>query len=283
MVIDVHTHPGFYQDICDNPARISFRREQYGLYKSSPNPMEQMIAVMDHAGIDQTVLLPLDVTTISGDTVISNEEIKKLVDLAPRRLIGFASVDPHRQDAVEVLDYAFKTLGLKGLKLNPSKQKFYPDDDLLKPIYEKCLEYNKPIMFHAGLSWEPDAPAKYSKPLNFEEVALQYPGLRFCLAHFGWPWIEETIILLLKYPNVYTDTAMLYLDSPKDFFQQVFTRNMGPLWIDRNFNDKVMFGSNSPRFRPVRVKDGLLTVSMRKKSIDRILGANAVRYLGLEE
>jgi predicted TIM-barrel fold metal-dependent hydrolase len=282
MIIDVHTHPGFYQDICEDPARVDFRREQYGLYKSTPNPMEHMIAVMDHAGIDQTVLLPLDVTTLSGDTVISNEEIKKLVDRAPDRLIGFASVDPHRRDAIEVLDYAFKNLGLMGLKLNPSKQKFYPDDDQLEPIYQKCLEYNKPIMFHAGLTWEPNAPAKYSKPLNFEEVALKYPQLRFCLAHFGWPWIEETILLLLKYPNVYTDTAMLYMDSPKDFFQQVFTRNMGPMWIDRNLNAKVMFGSNSPRFRPVRVKDGLLTVSMRKKSMSQILGGNAINYLGLE-
>ena len=59
-------------------------------------------------------------------------------------------------DALEVLDHAFKDQKLSGLKLNPSKQAFYPDDPMMDPIYKKCLEYNKPIMFHAGMSWEPD-------------------------------------------------------------------------------------------------------------------------------
>ena len=90
-----------------------------------------------------------------------------------------------------------------GLKLNHTKQVFYTGDPMMEKIYEKCMEYNKPIMFHAGLSWEPDCQMKYSQPVNFEEVAIKYPELRFCLAHFGWPWIHETTALVLKYANVY--------------------------------------------------------------------------------
>lgn len=283
MVIDVHFHPAFFEDICEDKERVDFRRRELGLYKTSPVPMNHTLAIMDHAGIDKTVLLPLDLTTIDGDTVISNEEIRKLVDIAPDRFIGFASVDPGRKDAAEVLEYAFKTLNLAGLKLNPSKQKFYPGDERMDPIYRKCVEYNRPILFHSGLSWEPDAPARYSRPINFEDVAIKYPTLRFCLAHFGWPFIEETVMLMLKYPQVYTDTAMLYMDSPKDFYQQVFTKNMGPMWIDRNLNRQVMFGSNAPRFRPVRLKDGLLSIKMHPSSMERILGGNALTFLGWEE
>lgn len=283
MVIDVHFHPAFFEDICEDKERVDFRRRELGLYKTSPVPMNHTLAIMDHAGIDKTVLLPLDLTTIDGDTVISNKEIRKLVDIAPDRFIGFASVDPGRKDAAEVLEYAFKTLNLAGLKLNPSKQKFYPGDERMDPIYRKCVEYNRPILFHSGLSWEPDAPARYSRPINFEDVAIKYPTLRFCLAHFGWPFIEETVMLMLKYPQVYTDTAMLYMDSPKDFYQQVFTKNMGPMWIDRNLNRQVMFGSNAPRFRPVRLKDGLLSIKMHPSSMERILGGNALTFLGWEE
>ena len=75
-------------------------------------------------------------------------------------------MDPYRPDALEVLDHAFKNQKLAGLKLHPSKQAFYPDDPMMDPIYKKCLEYNKPIMFHAGTSWETNTPAKYAKRLR---------------------------------------------------------------------------------------------------------------------
>ena len=32
MVIDIHTFPGFFEEICEDPKKIEFRREQYFLY-----------------------------------------------------------------------------------------------------------------------------------------------------------------------------------------------------------------------------------------------------------
>jgi hypothetical protein len=105
--------------------------------------------------------------------------------------------------------------------------------------------------------------------------------VKFCLAHLGWPWVDETLMMILKYPNVYTDTSLLYMDSPEAFYDQIFLKNMGPMWIDRNFNNKVMFGSNHPRFRPVRLKNGIESLSMHQKTKERILGLNAMTFLGL--
>lgn len=51
-----------------------------------------------------------------------------MVQEAPDLFFGFASVDPYREDALEVLEKAFKEQGLMGLYLNPSKQAFFPDD-----------------------------------------------------------------------------------------------------------------------------------------------------------
>lgn len=280
MIIDVHTHPIFYKDISEDKERLAFRKEQFGIYKQSPYSIESVLTEMDYMKVDKSILLPEDLTTQSGGWIVSNEEIKKIVDLAPDRFIGFASVDPYREDAMNVLDHAFGELGLEGLKLHPSKQKFFPFDEALHPIYKKCLEYDKPIMFHAGMTWEPNAPAKYAHPLLFEEVAIAYPDLRICLAHFGWPWIHETIMLLLKYPNVYTDTSILHMDNAKDFYEQVFTRNMGPLWIERNLNDKVMFGTNSPRLRAKRLLPALEGLNFRPSTLQKILGGNAKRFLG---
>ena len=80
-------------------------------------------------------------------------------------------------------------------------------------------------MFHAGMSWEPDCLIKYSRPVNFEGVAVKYPELRICLAHFGWPWVQETAMLMLKYPNVYADTGILYFDNAWEFYRRVSPRS----------------------------------------------------------
>jgi predicted TIM-barrel fold metal-dependent hydrolase len=283
MIIDVHVHPIYFKPICSNPEKNKFRSDQFGIYKQSAYDMDEVFMEMQVGQIDKAVLLPLDLTTSAGDMVVSNEEVQNLARLYPNKFIGFASVDPHRTDALEILDYAFKDLGLKGLKLNPSKQRFYPADELLKPIYQKCLQYNRPILFHSGMSWEPNAPARFSQPLNFEDVAINFPDLRFCLAHFGWPWIQETVMLLIKYPNIYTDTSLLYMDSPEDFFTQVFTKNLGPLWVERNFHRQVMFGSNTPRFRAFKLKSALEQLDLRKQTLDQVLGLNALNFLGLED
>lgn len=282
MIIDVHVHPGFYADICEDKDRVNRRKKAMGWDLMSPFPLELVYAQMDYAKIDKLVLLASDLTTITGEEVISNDEVASIVRKDPLRFIGFASVDPHREDALEVLDYAFGELGLMGLKLHPSKQKFYPNDPKLFPIYEKCLQYNKPITFHAGMSWQPDAPMKYAQPINFEEVAIRYPQLRMNLAHFGFPWVVDTAALILKYPNVYADTAGVYMDSPEQFFDQIFTKLMGPFWVDHNLADKILFGSNSPRFRPARIRRGLDSLELSTSTREKILGKNALKFLGME-
>jgi len=39
MVIDIHTFPGFFEEISDDPERVKFRREQYFLYKQHVWPL----------------------------------------------------------------------------------------------------------------------------------------------------------------------------------------------------------------------------------------------------
>lgn len=280
MVIDSHVHCAFFRDICDSQETVQFRRDQYALHKTGPADLEQTLTVMDFAKIDRSILLPLDLTTVSGGTLVSNQEIQKLVSLRPERFIGFASVDPLRSDAAEELEYAFRELKLQGLKLNLSRLKMYPTDLSLLPLYELCLKYNRPVIFHSGLSWEPDAPSRYGRPIEYEEVAIAYPELRFCLAHFGWPWVEETVMLMIKFPNVYTDTSLLYMDSPRSFFDQLFLKNMGPTWMEHNFMEQVMFGSNAPRFRPARIREGLESLPLKENSMEMLLGLNAEKFLG---
>ena len=44
MVIDIHTFPGFFEEICEDPKKIEFRREQYFLYKQHVWPLSLFIS-----------------------------------------------------------------------------------------------------------------------------------------------------------------------------------------------------------------------------------------------
>ncbi len=283
MVIDIHAHPVLLDEINDDPEVFEFRRKEFGVFKSGITPVDFELTLLDDAKIDKAVFLPEDYSTEAGRPIVSNDEMARIVARSPERFIGFAGVDPRREDAEAELNRAFDELNLAGLKLNLSRLRMYPDDARLAPLYKICQEKNKPIMFHAGYSWEPNTPSKYSEPIKFEDVAVDYPELRFCLAHMGWPWWEETIMMLMKYPNVYADTSMVYMDSPKNYYEHLFCTNMNLNWLQNCFADKVMFGSNTPRFRHVRSLAGIKNLPLREDVMDAVLGGNAMRFLGMED
>ena len=128
-IIDMRIQPIFYESICKDKKELEFRMNSFGVFKQSPYPYEEILVEMDYAGVSRAALLPLDLTTTEGGWIVTNEQIAQIVGDLPERFIGFASVDPRRDDAVDVLEYAFETLELKGLSLAPQKQHFYPDED----------------------------------------------------------------------------------------------------------------------------------------------------------
>jgi len=283
MFIDMHVHPAFFEPINNDPETENMRHSALNIHKNGTAPLQHIFNQMKCAGLDRLCLLPEDYTAQLGKPVVTNEEIKILVNSAPDKFIGFASIDPYGDNATEKLEYAFAELGLKGLKLHPARQHFYPYDEKLRPIYEICIKYNKPVIFHSGLSWEPDSYAKYARPIEFEEVVARYPKLRICLAHFGWPWVQETAMLMLKYPNVYADTALLYFDSAYEFYKKVFQQDIPATWIDRSLRHQIMFGSNNPRFEQIRMADAVSKLGFRDSTLELIKGKNALEFLQCDE
>ncbi len=283
MVIDIHVHPAFFEPINENGKIEEIRHEELNLHKNGTAPLSHFFNKMNCAGIDYACLLPEDYnTSMNGLVLVSNEEIKKLVDLCPERFIGFAGVDPHDEKAVEKLEHAFADLDLKGLKLHPSRQHFHPSDRIMDPLYDLCEKYDKPILFHAGLSFETHTTTRNCHPLDFEDLAEKRPALRICLAHFGWPWCRETAMLMLKHPNVYTDTAALYFDSAKEFYTQMLTRDVPLTWVDRSLRHQVLFGTNDPRFEMIRMSKAIEELGFRQSTIELIKGRNAIDFLHYE-
>lgn len=279
MFIDIHVHPAFYEPICGDLAREELRHNQLDIHKNGIAPLEHIFNQMRCAGLDRLCLLPQDYSA-DADCLVSNEEIRRLVDLAPDKFIGFASVDPRDPEAPDKLEDAFSRLKLKGLKLHPGRCRVLPGDPVMEPLYAICEKYDKPVIFHAGLSWEPNTLTAFCQPLAFEVVAAGHPGLRMCLAHFGWPWVRETAMLMVKYPNVYTDTGALYFDNAKEFYTQMLTRDIPATWIDRSLRHQVMFGSNNPRFEQIRMAQAIEQMGFRDSTLELIKGGNAIEFLG---
>lgn len=280
MFIDIRVSPAFYEPINQDAARENMRHEVLNIHKNGTAPLEHIYNQMNCAGLDMLGIHPIDYVTAIGEPVVTNQEIRKLVDMAPQKFIGFASVDPLDKEAPDKLQEAFSRLKLKGVSLHPGRLKYMPEDKRLEPIYEICEKYNKPIMFHAGLSWEPDTQTRYCTPLVFEPVAETHPKLRICLEQFGWPYVRETAMLMLKYKNVYADTGALYFDNAKEFYVQTFTRDIPVTWIDRSLRRQVMFASGNPRFEQIRMAKAIGELGFRDTTLELIRGENAIDFLG---
>lgn len=282
MVIDAYYHPTFFTDVCETEELCEFRKQQMAFYKTSRANPDRAIEISRIHGIDKMILHPHDYTTINGDC-ISNDKMRALVDNHPDAFWGFASVDPNREDALEVVEHAFKDLNLSGLTLHPPRQHFHPQDEKLFPIYEMCQKYNKPVHFHAGMSWQPGAMMEYGRPIHFEPIAVTFPKLRICLSQMGFPWIAETAALLAKYPNMYADTGAMYFDSAYEFYQYMFTKAIDYTWLDRGIRHQVMFATDNPRWHGKRAIKALDMLGLRQETVDLIKGQNALEYLGEEE
>ena len=171
--------------------------------------------------------------------VVPNSLVRDYVARHPEKLIGFACLDVTEPDYLDEMHRVFEEDKFRGLKLAPIYQNFHACDDRLKPVYEYCQKRGLPILFHQGTTFPRRAPLKYASPLHLEDVALAYPDLSLIIAHMGHPWMDETIVLIRKQPNVYADISALYY-RPWQFYNGLI------LAQEYGAAHKLLFGTDYP-------------------------------------
>ena len=280
MVIDTLIRPALFGPICQDRDRFRKRCDEMNYHLMGPSDMDLLKKQYALSDIQKIFMLPDDNSSKTGEPAISNDEIAQLAACDSDFFIGFAAADPGSKDGADELRRAFGELGLKGLYVNTARLHMYPYDERLTPLYDICREFGRPIIFHSGLSLEQQAFSRFSRPADFEEICCRYPDINICLTHVGWPWVQETAALLLKYENCYTSTALMNFDGPYQIYHKVFKEDMGELWVEHNISRKIMFGSGSPRIRPVRCKRGLDSLGFSSETLENIYYKNALRFLG---
>jgi predicted TIM-barrel fold metal-dependent hydrolase len=205
---------------------------------------EKLIAEMDDAGIDKSVIFGVDwAYGVTGEPKVRNREQNKyLADYAkefPGRFIPLAALDPRRPDVIEQATEAIEEWGMKGFKLMPSAG-FMPNDPLCFPFYEKCAEWQVPIMFHSGgleFNWQ------YSSPNLIASAAEEFPEVKMIMAHAGLESWEQCRLACAALPNVYMDISIRQFDyqiNQEKFYG--WLRDM----IDWTGPWKILFASDAP-------------------------------------
>jgi len=194
MIIDIHNH-------------LSPQNSPYRL------PAEEYLRVMDEAGVDKAVILGKDYGLL-GDRQKSNlpdEDVAAFIKAHPDRFIGFTAVHTDRDVTknLERLERAVNDLGLRGIKLNPASG-FYPNDERLYPVYGRATELQLPVVIHTGVKPPSEGSRlKYCHPVYIDDIAVDFPDLNFIIAHAGYPWVDDLIMVGLYAPNVFVDISTL--------------------------------------------------------------------------
>jgi predicted TIM-barrel fold metal-dependent hydrolase len=207
VIVDVHTH--LWPEAA-TPQPIA----EYLAARESPaaNQLsyEGLLASMEKSGIERSV-----VVAMAFSAAMSNEDIAPLNayvrhEAAKSRgaLIPFCTVNPFEDRATtRALRRAIEEHGFQGLKLHPSLQEFYPNDDRLHSVYGIMEEYRLPILFHSGGIGVRPYRDKYGDPSLFDDVGTDFPELLIVLGHAGRNRYDLTAALLRKHPNVYADVS----------------------------------------------------------------------------
>jgi predicted TIM-barrel fold metal-dependent hydrolase len=108
----------------------------------------------------------------------------------PDRIFGLFWADPRTDGILDLIDYALVDRELHGVKMIPNH--WAACDDFMAPIYEKMCQLGKPLHFHSGILYAFGDSSRFCRPVLYETL-INYPGLKFALAHIGWPWTDECL------------------------------------------------------------------------------------------
>jgi predicted TIM-barrel fold metal-dependent hydrolase len=239
MVIDCHCHAG-KGDLMTAPW-------------NTDAPIEPYLRRARAAGIGRTVVFP----AFHSDYAEANAEVARIVARYPGRLVGFAFVHPVR-DTGRIFDMvrrAARQWRFRGIKVHGA------DALPTREVCEAARAFRMPILVDV-----------LGKAHVIEMLAPQYPDVNFIVPHLGsfaddWRAQQQVVDQLVRYPNVYTDTAGV---RRFDYIVQAVKR-AGPR--------KVLFGSDGPWLHPGLELHKIRLLGLPPAAEALITGGNILRLI----
>lgn len=268
-VIDMHLHArnsvsGGARP-CNSPSCEGMSR----IAVSDDDPFRLTVEAMDRYNI------------VLGFLSDSLDNVFKWVEAAPGRFIASPSVrDPGAVD-LRRLRREYEAGRLRGMgELGVQYMGIAADDPRVEPFFALADEFDVPVLVHAHGTGAPSKQFRIDigRPTRIEEVLVRHPTLRLSIETSGFPFLEETIALMYRYPNVYGDL------SPWKYPREIFEWYLRRL-LDAGLGKRLMFGSDQTEF-PELIGESIealesipfLTEEQRRD----IFCGNAARFLRLD-
>jgi len=231
---------------------------------------EGILELMNKQGVDFAVVLAEIAPLTTG--FVKNEFIADFCDKR-NRLIPFACINPVTDaNPQKTLAKLIEDHGMKGLKLLPPYQHFYPNDIKFYTLYAKAQELNVPVVFHTGSSVFKNAKLKFGNPLYLDDLAVDFPDLMIVQAHGGRAfWYDIAFFLAKRHRNVYIDISGLPPKNLLKYFPEL-----------EKIGDKMIFGSDWPGVPSIKANiEAIQKLPLKTETKRKILGENALKLLKL--
>jgi predicted TIM-barrel fold metal-dependent hydrolase len=229
MIIDCHVHLNNYHE---------------ELAVSLDESLDRLQAAMAEAGVDYALVLTSYLVTPHRP---STAEVVRAVERWPNLgvVAGISFQNYQERDLRELADFLRAGL-VRGLKLYPGYEPFYPHDRRLQVVYDLAEEFDVPVMIHSGDTYSPRGKLKYSHPLEIDEVAVDHPRVKLVICHLGNPWLVDCMEVVYKNRNVHADISGLVLGEFTDAFEDYMAEQIEDVILYAGEPDRFLFGTDWP-------------------------------------
>jgi len=203
-------------------------------------------AALEAHGISRASLI----SSVPGDEA----SVAAAVAARPDRFFGYFMLNPMDEGALDRAQVAFRC-GLHAVSLFPAMHRYSVHDAKVLAVLDETARHpGRAVFVHCGvltvgvrkkLSLPSPFDMRCSNPIDLHAVALQYPGLKFVIPHFGAGYLREALMLADLCPNVYLDTSSSnsWMRHQSLDLQTVFRRTLDTVGAGR-----VLFGTDSSFF-----------------------------------
>jgi predicted TIM-barrel fold metal-dependent hydrolase len=266
MIIDCHTHLNNYHDEETDSLQASIGNLQREMRRNRIDIALVLTSYKVSPGRPST-----------GATVSATRALKHV------RVVAGIPYALATEGRLEDVREGLRTGEIRGLKLYPGYEPYYPNDPGLEPVYRLAEEFGVPVMIHSGDTFTPRGKLKYAHPLHVDDVAVDHPAVNFVICHLGSPWFRDCMEVVYKNKNVYTDISGLVLGDFSDRFESYMEKQLQEMLLYGVEPDKVLYGSDWPIASMESYLDFMEEMHLPEKDRRKIMWENAAKLFGLRE
>jgi len=233
MIIDCHVHLNNYHETSGRPTREN---------------VHVLFAKMAEHGIDHAVVLTSYLVDVDRPSV---EEVLEMLSDDPRTTVveGLRWRGDARTDLF-TMEERIRSGVVKGIKLYPGYDRYAITDPSLESVFRIAAKYDVPVMIHTGDTYSKHAKVRQAHPLLVDDVAVDYPEVKFVMCHLGNPWFQDAAEVLYKNDNVYADISGLTLgDFTYEFERYMLMRVKDMITYMGKPGRQLMYGTDWPLVR----------------------------------